>query len=31
MTDALFVLIGILFFLATFGLIAVCDSLMEKR
>jgi hypothetical protein len=31
MTDAMFILIGILFFLTTFGLIAVCDSLMEKR
>jgi hypothetical protein len=31
MSDALFVLIGILFFLATYGLLIVCDLLMEKR
>jgi hypothetical protein len=31
MSDALYVLIGILFFLTTYGLMAVCGLLMEKR
>jgi hypothetical protein len=31
MSDVLFVLIGILFFLATLGLMAVFDLLMERR
>jgi hypothetical protein len=30
MNDALFILIVILFFLATYGLLTVCNHLMEK-
>jgi hypothetical protein len=30
MNDAVFILIVILFFLATYGLLAVCNRLMEE-
>lgn len=31
MSDALYILIGILFFAATWGLVVVCGFLMEKH